>query len=137
MLRLNSILSTFRQKIRMFTTRENLSEMLSKSDFDMRDIGKKKTAVFLIVQDEKKTLHPLATIFIKQCYETLIDVAQESGGKLPYRTNFILDEFANMPPLKDVTTMVTAARSRLISSFKANSFYFYNSKLCSISSSIW
>lgn len=25
---------------------------------------------------------------------------------------FILDEFANMPPLKDVTTMVTAARSR-------------------------
>ena len=88
--------------------------MLSYSDFDMRDIGRKKTAVFLIVQDEKKTLHPLATIFIKQCYETLIDVAQESGGKLPFRTNFILDEFANMPPLKDVTTMVTAARSRLI-----------------------
>ena len=44
----------------------------------------------------------------------LISVAQESGGKLPHRTNFILDEFANMPPLKDVTTMVTAARSRLI-----------------------
>ena len=88
--------------------------MLSYSDFDMKDIGRKKTAVFMVIQDEKKTLHPLATIFIKQCYETLIDVAQESGGKLPYRTNFILDEFANMPPLKDVTTMVTAARSRLI-----------------------
>ena len=108
------IIATFKQKIKLFSSRENLSEMLSYSDFDMRDIGKKKTAVFLIVQDEKKTLHPLATIFIKQCYETLIDVAQESGGKLPYRTNFILDEFANMPPLKDVTTMVTAARSRLI-----------------------
>ena len=108
------ILATFKQKIKLFSSRENLSEMLSYSDFDMKDIGRKKTAVFLIVQDEKKTLHPLATIFIKQCYETLIDVAQESGGKLPYRTNFILDEFANMPPLKDVTTMVTAARSRLI-----------------------
>ena len=108
------ILATFKQKIKLFSSRENLSEMLSYSNFDMKDIGKKKTAVFLIVQDEKKTLHPLATIFIKQCYETLIDVAQESGGKLPYRTNFILDEFANMPPLKDVTTMVTAARSRLI-----------------------
>lgn len=108
------ILSTFKQKIKIFSARENLSEMLSYSDFDMKDIGRKKTAVFLIIQDEKKTLHPLATIFIKQCYETLIDVAQESGGKLPYRTNFILDEFANMPPLKDVTTMVTAARSRLI-----------------------
>ncbi len=109
-----SILSVFKQKIKLFTSRENLSEMLSHSDFDMKEIGRKKTAVFLVIQDEKKTYHSLVTIFIKQCYETLIDVAQESGGKLPYRTNFILDEFANMPPLKDVTTMVTAARSRNI-----------------------
>ncbi len=108
------VLSTFKQKIKLFSSRDNLSEMLCHSDFDMKEIGRQKTAVFMIVQDEKKTLHPLATIFIKQVYETLIDVAQESGGKLPYRTNFILDEFANMPPLKDVTTMVTAARSRLI-----------------------
>ena len=108
------VLATFKQKIKLFASRDNLSEMLCHSDFDMKEIGRQKTAVFMIVQDEKKTLHPLATIFIKQCYETLIDVAQESGGKLPYRTNFILDEFANMPPLKDVTTMVTAARSRLI-----------------------
>ena len=108
------VLSTFKQKVKLFSSRDNLSEMLCHSDFDMKEIGRGKTAVFMIVQDEKKTLHPLATIFIKQCYETLIDVAQESGGKLPYRTNFILDEFANMPPLKDVTTMVTAARSRLI-----------------------
>ena len=108
------VLSTFKQKVKLFASRDNLSEMLSRSDFDMKEIGRQRTAVFMVVQDEKKTLHPLATIFIKQCYETLIDVAQESGGKLPYRTNFILDEFANMPPLKDVTTMVTAARSRLI-----------------------
>ncbi len=108
------ILAIFRQKIRLFASRENLSEMLSHSDFDMRNIGREKTAVFIIIHDEKTTYHSLATIFIKQCYESLIDVAQENGGKLPYRTNFILDEFANMPPLKDVTTMVTAARSRAI-----------------------
>ncbi|MDD4188422.1 MAG: type IV secretory system conjugative DNA transfer family protein [Bacilli bacterium] len=108
------ILSVFRQKIRLFASREQLSEMLSYSDFNMEDIGKQKTAVFMIIHDEKTTYHALATIFIKQCYETLIDVAQENGGKLPFRTNFILDEFANMPPLKDVTTMVTAARSRKI-----------------------
>ena len=106
------LLSTFNQKIRMFSTRENLSEMLSHSDFDMRNIGKGKTAVFMIIHDEKKTYHTLMTIFIKQCYETLIDVAQSNGGKLQYRTNFILDEFANMPPLKDVDSMVSAARSR-------------------------
>lgn len=106
------ILAVFKQKLRLFASRENISEMLSHSDFDMKDIGRKKTAVFIIIQDEKKTYHPLVTIFLKQCYETLVDVAQENGGRLQYRTNFILDEFANMPPLKDVETMVSAARSR-------------------------
>ncbi|HPF82691.1 MAG TPA: type IV secretory system conjugative DNA transfer family protein [Bacilli bacterium] len=110
----SSILSVFKQKIKLFSSRENLSEMLSHSDFDMEDIGRKKTAVFIVIQDEKKTYHSLVTIFLKQCYETLIRVAQENGGKLPFKTNFMLDEFANMPPLKDVTTMVTAARSRAI-----------------------
>ncbi len=110
-----SILSVFRQKIRLFASREQLSEMLSYSDFNMREIGTQKTAVFMIIHDEKTTYHALATIFLKQVYETLIDVAQTyPKGKLPFRTNFILDEFANMPPLKDVTTMVTAARSRRI-----------------------
>ena len=109
------ILSVFKQKVNLFASRANLSEMLSHSDFNMEDIGKEKTAVFLIIQDEKTTYHPLVTIFLKQCYESLIDSAQSCpGGKLPYKTNFILDEFANMPPLKDVTTMVTAARSRNI-----------------------
>ena len=110
-----SILSVFRQKIRLFATKEELSEMLSYSDFNMREIGTQKTAVFMIIHDEKTTYHALATIFLKQLYETLIDVAQTyPKGKLPFKTNFILDEFANMPPLKDVTTMVTAARSRAI-----------------------
>lgn len=109
-----SIISVFRQKVNIFAMAENLSEMLSYSDFDITDIGRRKTAVFLVIQDEKKTYHALATIFVKQVYETLIDVAQENGGKLLTRTNFILDEFANLPPLKDITTMITAARSRLI-----------------------
>ena len=106
------IVSMFRNKIRIFSTRDTLSEMLSYSDFDMRNISKEKTAVFIIIHDEKTTYHSLATIFVKQCYECLIDVAQENGGKLKYRTNFLLDEFSNMPPIRDVDSMVSAARSR-------------------------
>ncbi len=107
------IMSTFRTKTRIFSSQEALSEMLSYSDFDIRDIGKEKTAVFLKVHDEKTTYHALATIFVKQAYEALIAVAQTCPGlKLPYRTNFILDEFANMPALKDVESMITASRSR-------------------------
>lgn len=109
-----SILSVFKQKVKLFASRENLSEMLSHSDINLESIGEKPTAVFIVIQDEKKTYHSLVTILLKQIYETLISVAQRHGGQLPVRTNFLLDEFANMPPLKDVTTMITAARSRKI-----------------------
>jgi len=109
-----SILSVFKQKVKLFASRENLSEMLSYSDINLESIGEKPTAVFIVIQDEKKTYHSLVTILLKQIYETLIRVAQRHGGKLPIRTNFLLDEFPNMPPLKDVTTMITAARSRNI-----------------------
>ena len=109
-----SILSVFKQKVKLFASRDNLSEMLSYSDIDLESIGEKPTAVFIVIQDEKKTYHSLVTILLKQIYETLISTAQKHGGKLPIRTNFILDEFANMPPLKDVTTMITAARSRRV-----------------------
>ena len=109
-----SILSVFKQKVKLFASRDNLSEMLSHSDIDLESIGEKPTAVFIVIQDEKKTYHSLVTILLKQIYETLISTAQKHGGKLPVRTNFLLDEFANMPPLKDVTTMITAARSRRI-----------------------
>ena len=108
----NSIDSVLKQKIKVFAVTQNLSEMLSRSDFDMETIGERKTAIFMVIQDEKTTYHALATIFIKQCYESLIAVAQKHGGKLPVRTNFLIDEFANMPKFKDITTMVTAARSR-------------------------
>ena len=107
------ITSTFRQKVRIFSSRQKLAEMLSYTDFDVTKIGKEKTAVFLKIHDEKTTYHALATIFVKQVYECLIDEAQkEQNLKLKIRTNFILDEFANMPALKDVESMITASRSR-------------------------
>ena len=109
-----SIIAVFKQKIKLFASRENLSEMLAYSDVNLEEIGEKPTALFIVIQDEKKTYHSLVTILLKQCYETLISVAQKHGGQLPVRTNFLLDEFANMPPLKDITTMITAARSRRI-----------------------
>ena len=108
------IMTVLQQKVKTLAVTRNLSEMLSKNDFDMASIGEKPTALFMIIQDEKTTYHSLATIFIKQCYECLISTAYKHGGQLPVRTNFLLDEFANMPKIKDIATMVTAARSRHI-----------------------
>lgn len=108
------IVSVLKQKVKTLAVTKNLSEMLANNDFEMDSIGEKPTAVFMIIQDEKTTYHSLATIFVKQCYESLISNAHKHGGQLPVRVNFLLDEFANMPKFKDITTMVTAARSRRI-----------------------
>ena len=41
----------------------------------MEEIGKEKTAIFLVVPDEKTTYHFLAALLISQCYESLLDQA--------------------------------------------------------------
>ena len=107
-----SILAVFHQKMRLYTSQENLSKMLSFSSFNIREIGNVPTIVYMIIQDEKSTYHPLASTFVKQCYEALIDVATANGGKLKTRTNIILDEFGNLPPIIDMKSIVSAARSR-------------------------
>ncbi len=99
--------------LRLFNTQQKLTNMLSGNTIDMRRIGKEKTAVYLIVPDEKTTYHFLVTTFIKQAYEVLIAEAQkEKNFKLPVRVNFVLDEFCNMPKIMDMPSMISAARSR-------------------------
>lgn len=115
------ILSTFDQKVRMFSIQPNLLDMLSTNDFDMNRIGAVPTAVFLIVPDEKTGYHSLVSLFIKQSYEYMIFNAQLEAerdgihtGVLKNRVNYILDEFSSLPTIRDFPAMVTAARSRNI-----------------------
>lgn len=97
----------------IFASQKKLCRMLSKNTFDVRQFGREKTAVYLIIPDEKTTLHFLATTFVKQAYEILIREAQkEKDFRLPVRVNFVLDEFCNMPKIPDMPAMISAARSR-------------------------
>jgi type IV secretion system protein VirD4 len=96
-----------------FITQKALGQMLLSSSFDVTKIGKEKTAIYIIVPDEKTTLHFMVTAFIKQVYEVLINEAQIQENKnLPMRVNFILDEFCNIPAIPDMSSMISAARSR-------------------------
>ncbi len=99
--------------VRIFNTQKNLTMMLAGNTIDIRTFGKKKTAVYIIVPDEKTTYHFLVTTFIKQVYEILIGEAQKAEErKLPVRVNFLLDEFCNIPRISDMPSMISAARSR-------------------------
>ncbi len=104
--------------IGVFMTQEALVENMCTNSFNLENIGNKKTALYLIVPDERTNYHFIATTFIKQCYESLVIKAQgEKGFKLPIRVNFMLDEFANIPTIPDMPAMISAARSRNIRFF--------------------
>jgi type IV secretion system protein VirD4 len=108
-----SILGTVDTMLSPFMNSQQLTALLSKSTFDSQQLGLEKTAIYLIIPDEKTTLHFLATAFIKQSYELLVDLASSTPQRtLNTRVNFVLDEFANMPKVTDMPSIVTAARSR-------------------------
>ena len=109
----DSFYSTFKNKLRDVLANESIERILSSNDIDLKKIGEEKTAIFLIVHDEKKTYYKLSTMFVKQVYEALIKSARNQANlRLKVPINMILDEFGNMPPVKDIDAMLTAARSR-------------------------
>lgn len=109
-----TLFSVLATTIKMFSD-TGIANLTSRTDFELDNIGKKKSAVFLIIPDEKESRHELASLFIDQCYQALVNTAQSySDGKMPIRVNFILDEFANMPPITSISNKITVSRSRNI-----------------------
>ena len=107
-----TLFSVIATVIKMFSD-IGIANMTSRTDFELEEIGQTKTAVFLIIPDEKESRHDLASLFIHQCYQANVYVAQTlSNGRLPIRVNFILDEFANMPPIPSMSNKITVSRSR-------------------------
>jgi len=92
-----------------------LVSMLSINEVDFTRLGLEKTIIYLIMPDEKTTLHKIISLIVKLCYEQLIDLAQnQPKNTLPVRVNFLLDEFSNLPAIPDMPAMISAARSRNI-----------------------
>lgn len=103
--------SVFAEKIKIMTMNEQLMRMTSRSTFDMRDIGRKKTALFIVIHGEKSTYYPLVTIFVKQLYEELMQTAREYGSRLNVPVNLVFDEFGIFPALKDIDNILAFGRS--------------------------
>ncbi len=113
----SSVASNAHTMATVFVRQRAVQFLLSSTDFDIRSIGEKSTALFIILPDEMQTLYPLATMFINQIYSILCDLAYRNGGMLPVKVNFILDEFANFAKLDNIAPMLTASRSRGIRFF--------------------
>lgn len=89
-----------------------MNAITNKSDFDIESIGQEKTAIFIILPDQKDTYYKVVTALISQIYDLLIQFADSNGGRLPRRVRFILDEFGNFAKIKGFANMETAGGSR-------------------------
>jgi len=113
-----NIASGVSNMIAPFIYQKTLGQVLSQSEIDITKLGDSKTALFLIIPDEKDTYNSLTVLIIKQIYESLIERAQQQENKkLPVRVNLLLDEAFNLGTINGLPSMLTASRSRGIRMF--------------------
>lgn len=108
-----STLATVNSMMTYFLTNEKLLKMLSNSTFDLHEIWKKPTALFIILPDEVDTYAGIVGLMLQQISATLVRDAYKLGGKLPRRVNFLCDEFCNYH-IPGMMRAISAHRSRNI-----------------------
>lgn len=108
-----SITAVFGEKMAIFDDL-NVENVTSTNEFNFTDLGSKPTALYIIVPDEDRAYFQLVTIIIGMLTKDLTRFANlpENKGRLPIMVEWILDEFANCPPLNSIETLVSVARSR-------------------------
>lgn len=96
---------------------EYVANNIQTSDFDINNFGNKKTAIYILLPDDRDTYHRLGSILVKQLYTSLVEQSRQTGGELKNRMNFILDEFANFTKIDSFQALLTVARGRNIRFF--------------------
>ena len=100
-----SILSVFNQKIKKYVCRENLSNMMATTDFDITNISNEKTAIFIVSGNSTYSSN-LIPLFINQVYNGV-----DMVGNQEKTLNILLDEFDTMLPIKDFSKLIHYSRS--------------------------
>jgi type IV secretion system protein VirD4 len=90
--------------------------LTKKKRFDIRQLGKEKTALFLNISDTDRSLDMLAGIFYSQALNVLCTQADRNpNSKLDVPVKLCLDDFASNCYISDFEKMMSVVRSRDIS----------------------
>lgn len=100
-----SILAVFKQSIMLLATRESLNELMSKTSFEIENIQKDKTALFIISENKSYTRR-LIPMIIEECYQG-VRITSDKNRRL----NFLLDEFESLIAINEFISMLTSARA--------------------------
>ena len=111
----SSIFSTLSSNINIFGADMGISKLTSANQIDFNCLinPKKPCAIFMVVPDEDTSRHIIASLFVNQCYNSLVEQSSKfPAQKLPQRVHFILDEFGNMVRIPDMDTKITVGAGR-------------------------
>lgn len=110
----SSYLSTLSSNLKNYLE-GGMKHILSGTDFDLKTMVTRPTAMFILVPDEYPTRHVLASMAITQIYNELIFQSSEyENNCLPRPVYFMLDEFGNLPQMTGVPIWITISKSRNI-----------------------
>ena len=110
----DSYISTLNTALGPYTSNA-VSTLTSTTDVNLREIAKRDEpyAIFLITDDRQKVTNSIAMMFINDLVAELTRVADTKGARALKRDFvFLLDEFANMPPMPEMSNKITTLRSR-------------------------
>lgn len=97
--------------LKLFTS-SYINAMTMASDYNPKDLGRKKTALFMVLPDERTTYYSIASLLVLQHYIQLVNESDGRGGRLKNRVNFILDEFGNFAAIPSFDTLLTVGGGR-------------------------
>lgn len=75
---------------------EEVAEFTSFSDFDLKDIGRRKVMLYVIIPVMDTTFENLTNLFFTQMFSELYKLASDNHSHLPNNVDFLLDEFVNL-----------------------------------------
>jgi type IV secretion system protein VirD4 len=97
--------------LKLFTS-SYINAMTKSSDYNPKDLGRKKTALFFVLPDERTTYYSIASVLVLQHYILLVNESDGRGGRLKKRVNFLLDEFGNFATIPNFDTLLTVGGGR-------------------------
>lgn len=101
----------FAVRLQLWTSKQ-ICTLTAGSDFHLRDLGRRRITLFLIIPDHHSTYQALTSLFFDQTFQELIAEADEHGGRLPFEVRLMLEEMANIGRIADLEKRLSTIRSR-------------------------
>lgn len=108
----SGILVGFGVRLQLWAMKD-IRSLTAASDFQIKELAHKKTAVFVLTRDDDSSFDLLTALFVDQTFQELAKEARKSANqhlKVPVR--MILDEIANIAPINDLEKRMAVMRSR-------------------------